>query len=310
MKKYSSRIVIPLKKHIRRIAMSCGLALFFTIIVTMIDRVALHPEREEAAAGSSVVIYGTGRDSGQDAGMATGSGRPAGSGGTDAAGGSGKGDGPGGSDAVYTAGSREGNGTNQDADLGNRPEPVVEKKKIALTFDDGPDEEYTPMLLDGLAERGVRVSFFVIGAAAKEQPEIMKRIVEEGHLIGNHTYNHVDLKTMTYTAARKEIKKANEVIAKYTGEEPCFLRPPFGSASKKIEKELEMIQVLWTIDTMDWSCQNEESICNTVYREIEENSIILMHDEYPSTVRSALSIIDRLQNEGYEFVTVDEIVMD
>ena len=301
MKKHGSRIVIPLKKHIRSMVIPCALALFFTIIVTMIDRAALHPEQEEAAAGSSVVIYGAGQAGRADGGPAAGGGNPAGT------------DGSGNTDVVNTAGSREGNGakgTDQDADLGNRATPAVEKKKIALTFDDGPDEEYTPMLLDGLAERGVRVSFFVIGAAAEEHPEIMKRIVEEGHLIGNHTYNHVDLKTMTRTAARKEIKKANEVIAEYTGEEPCFLRPPFGSASKKIEKELEMIEVLWTIDTMDWSCKNEESICNTVYREIEENSIILMHDEYPSTVRSALSIIDRLQNEGYEFVTVDEIVMD
>ena len=187
---------------------------------------------------------------------------------------------------------------------------IQEKKKIALTFDDGPDAEYTPMLLDGLAERGVKATFFVIGKEAEAQPQLMERIVKEGHLVGNHTYNHVDLQSMTAAAAQKEIKKANEVIAKYTGEEPCFLRPPFGSASSKIEKEMEMIQVLWSIDTMDWSCKDEERICNTVYREIEDNSIILMHDEYPATVRAALSIIDNLQKRGYEFVTVDEILMD
>lgn len=187
---------------------------------------------------------------------------------------------------------------------------VVEKKKIALTFDDGPDAECTPLLLDGLAERGVKATFFVIGKEAEAQPELMQRIVKEGHMVGNHTYNHVDLKNMTASAARQEIEKANEVIAKYTGEEPCFLRPPFGSASSKVEQEMEMIQVLWSIDTMDWSCKNEEQICNTIYREIEENSIILMHDEYPATVRAALSVIDNLQKQGYEFVTVDEILLD
>lgn len=187
---------------------------------------------------------------------------------------------------------------------------LQEKKKIALTFDDGPDPECTPMLLDGLASRGVKATFFVIGKQAEEQPEIMERLVKEGHLIGNHTYNHVDIRHMTESAAKEEILKANEIIAKYTGEEPCFLRPPFGNGSSKLEKDIEMISVLWTIDTMDWSCQNESKICSTVYREIGENSIILMHDEYPTSVRAALSIIDKLQGEGYEFVTVDKIVMD
>ncbi len=193
----------------------------------------------------------------------------------------------------------------EDADLG-----LQEKKKIALTFDDGPDSEYTPMLLDGLAERNVKATFFVIGKQAEAQPEVMERLVKEGHLIGNHTYNHVDIQHMTASAAKEEILKANEIIAKYTGEEPCFLRPPFGSGSSRLEKEIEMIPVLWTIDTMDWSCQNESRICSTVYREVEENSIILMHDEYPTTVRAALRIIDKLQKDGYEFVTVDKIVMD
>lgn len=185
-----------------------------------------------------------------------------------------------------------------------------EKKKVALTFDDGPDSECTPMLLDGLAERGVKATFFVIGKQAEELPEVMERIVKEGHLIGNHTYNHVDIRHMTESAAKEEIEKANDVIIKYTGEEPCFLRPPFGNGTKKLEKDVEMIQVLWTIDTMDWACLNESKICSTVYREIQDNSIILMHDEYPTSVRAALRIIDKLKEEGYEFVTVDKIVMN
>ena len=185
-----------------------------------------------------------------------------------------------------------------------------EKKKIALTFDDGPDDECTPMLLDGLAKRGVKATFFVIAKEASEKPEIMKRMVKDGHLIGNHTYSHVDLRNMTDSAARKEIQKANEVIEKYTGEKPCFLRPPFGNGRSKIEQELEMIQVLWTIDTMDWSCKDEGQICSTVLRKVEENSVILMHDEYPTSVRAALSIVDCLQEQGYEFVTVDQIVWD
>lgn len=185
-----------------------------------------------------------------------------------------------------------------------------EKKKIALTFDDGPDDECTPMLLDGLAKRGVKATFFVIAQEADAKPEIMERMVKDGHLIGNHTYSHVDLRNMTKSAAKAEILKANEVIEKYTGEKPCFLRPPFGNGRSKIEQELEMIQVLWTIDTMDWSCKNEGQICSTVLRKVKENSIILMHDEYPTSVRAALSIVDCLQERGYEFVTVDQILWD
>lgn len=192
----------------------------------------------------------------------------------------------------------------------NSSADVEEKKKVALTFDDGPDSECTPMLLDGLAERGVKATFFVIGKQAEEQPEVMERMVKEGHLIGNHTYNHVDIRHMTESAAKEEVEKANDVIIKYTGEEPCFLRPPFGNGTKKLEKDVEMIQVLWTIDTMDWACLNESKICSTVYREIQDNSIILMHDEYPTSVRAALRIIDKLKEEGYEFVTVDKIVMN
>lgn len=185
-----------------------------------------------------------------------------------------------------------------------------EKKKVALTFDDGPDDECTPALLDGLAKRGVKATFFVIAKEASEKPEIMKRMVKEGHLIGNHTYSHVDLRNMTDSAAKAEIQKANEVIEKYTGEKPCFLRPPFGNGRSKIEQELEMIQVLWSIDTMDWSCKDEGQICSTVLRKVKENSIILMHDEYPTSVRAALNIIDCLQKQGYEFVTVDQIIWD
>ena len=208
---------------------------------------------------------------------------------------------------AWMDGSKALSGSSVSRDVSDSP---VEKKKIALTFDDGPDMECTPMLLDGLAERNVKATFFVIGKQAQAQPEIMERMVKDGHLIGNHTYNHVDIRNMTESAAKEEILKANEVIIKYTGEEPYFLRPPFGNGSGRLEKDLEMIQVLWTIDTMDWACKNEAKICNTVYREIEENSIILMHDEYPTSVRAALSIFDQLQKEGYEFVTVDKIVMD
>ncbi len=293
-----------MKKYFRKIVIPCTLALFFTVVVAMIDRAALHPQQEDTAFGSreTAGLKTVGPDVDTDT-KTKGQTGPQDSE-TETKGQIGL------QDSETETKGQTGPQDSEKETKGQNSQPDTEKKKVALTFDDGPDAECTPLLLDGLAKRGVKATFFVIGAAAEQHPDIMKRMVEEGHLIGNHTYNHVDLKAMTQTAARKEIKKANEIIAKYTGEEPCFLRPPFGSASKKVEKEMEMIQVLWTIDTMDWSCKDEASICSTVYSEIEENSIILMHDEYPTTVRSALSVIDCLQEKGYEFVTVDEIVMD
>lgn len=198
----------------------------------------------------------------------------------------------------------------KDLDAQDQTKPTGELKKVALTFDDGPDPEYTPALLDGLKERGVKATFFVIGKEAENNPELMQRIVQEGHLIGNHTYSHVDLKNLTDAAAIEEVSKANRVIEAYTGEEPCFIRPPFGSWRDSLNNQFEMIPVLWTIDTMDWACKNEGNICTTVYREVKENSIILMHDEYPTSVNAALSVVDCLLEQGYTFVTVDEIVLE
>ena len=104
-----------------------------------------------------------------------------------------------------------------------------EEKRIAITFDDGPDGISTPVLLDGLKERGVRASFFVIGQEAEEHPDLIRRMQKEGHLIGNHTYHHVELTKVDQETERKEIEKTNEVIENITGETVAFIRPPYGS---------------------------------------------------------------------------------
>ena len=187
-----------------------------------------------------------------------------------------------------------------------------QKPKIALTFDDGPNIKYTPMLLDGLKERGIKATFFLIGANTEqeESKKIVKRMYEEGHLIGNHTYNHVDITKMSDEKARQEIRKTNEVLQNITGEEVNFVRPPFGIWQKKLEKELEVLPVLWSVDPLDWTTENADEIVNKVVTKAKENDIILMHDCYQSSVDAALRIIDILMKEGYEFVTVDEMILD
>ncbi len=183
-------------------------------------------------------------------------------------------------------------------------------KKIALTFDDGPHPYYTEQLLKGLKERNVKVTFFITGQNVEAYPDIVKEIYENGHLIGNHTYSHLQLSSQNEESFKQEIIKTNEVIKEVTGEDTIYVRPPYGSWNKEFEKELNMFPVLWTIDPLDWCSSDVSCIVNTVCAKAGENDIILMHDQYKTTVTAALKIVDELMEEGYEFVTVDELLFD
>lgn len=181
--------------------------------------------------------------------------------------------------------------------------------EVALTFDDGPSPKYTPLLLDGLKERNVRATFFLLGQIVKENQELVQRMQAEGHLLGNHTYNHVQLNKIPETTARQEILKTNNEIYEATGKYPEYMRPPYGAWKKNMELCVEMLPVFWDIDTLDWKSQNVDAILKAAGEEPEDGSIILMHDEYQTSVEAALLIIDRLKEKGYEFVTVDELIV-
>lgn len=189
------------------------------------------------------------------------------------------------------------------SDAGN----VDNSKKIALTFDDGPHPVYTPQLLKGLKERNVKVTFFVIGKNAQLYPDIIKQINEEGHLIGNHTYSHAQLNRLSSEKRCEEIDKTNEVVHSITGEYPEFIRPSFGEWDKNLQCDL--IPVFWTVDTLDWTTENVNKIVKNGTKRIKDGDIILMHDYYKSSVEAALKIIDELQSEGFEFVTVDDMIL-
>ena len=187
---------------------------------------------------------------------------------------------------------------------------VEEPPRIAITFDDGPSSQCTGRLLDGLKERNVKATFFLIGENAKENPELVKRLDEEGHLIGNHTYHHVEITKVSDEEAKKEILDTNEVITSITGKSVEYMRPPFGLWQRNLEMEIEVLPVMWTIDPLDWTTENVDEIVNKVVTEAEENDIILLHDCYDSSVDAALRIIDILQKKGFEFVTVDQLIMN
>ena len=190
------------------------------------------------------------------------------------------------------------------------PEAEAEIRKIAITFDDGPHPSYTAQLLDGLKERGIHATFFVTGEHAEANPEIIKRMQEEGHLIGNHTYSHIQLTEKNREIFREELIRTNEIIEEITGEEVQYVRPPYGSWDKSFEKELNMFPVLWNVDPLDWCSKNVACITRKIVSKDEENDIILMHDYYETSVTAALRAIDELMEGGYTFVTVEEILFD
>ncbi len=184
---------------------------------------------------------------------------------------------------------------------------IREHPKVAITFDDGPSTVYTEILLDGLKERGVRATFFLTGREIQYSKNVVKRMSDEGHIVGNHTYSHIDLKRTDYAKAKEEIEKTNECIKKVTGKTPKYIRPPYGDWDDRLLEETDMSIVLWSVDPEDWKDQNAEIVARRVIKSTKPGDVILLHDIFKTSVEAALIIVDELQNEGYEFVTIDKI---
>ena len=182
--------------------------------------------------------------------------------------------------------------------------------RIALTFDDGPHPVYTKMLLDGLAERDVKASFFVVGKNIPGNEDLIARMEEEGHLIGNHTYDHVKICSMSGEDACRQVEKTSALVREITGHDTEFIRPPFGAWNKEMECSFTMIPVLWDVDPLDWTTKNTALVEERILKNVQGGDIILLHDLYQSYVEAALGIIDRLKAQGYEFVTVDQLILE
>ena len=189
-------------------------------------------------------------------------------------------------------------------------ERVSKDVEIAFTFDDGPHPVWTEKLLDGLKERGIRATFFVIGQNAKEHPELIQRMLEEGNQVGNHTYSHVQLTACNTEQAMKEITKTQEAIYQASGFQPRYIRPPFGSWNEKLQEETSLETVLWDVDPYDWKVQDTDLIVNRILEQTEDGSIILLHDVYGTSVEAALKAADIFIERGYRFCTVEEILIE
>ena len=182
--------------------------------------------------------------------------------------------------------------------------------QVALTFDDGPHQTCTPALLDGLKQRGVKATFFLMGENIAGKEELVQRMQTDGHLIGNHSYRHIQMTKEGAEQACAEIEQTEQLIQSITGKRPEYLRPPYGAWNEQLECRVNLTTVLWNVDSLDWKFQNTKRIVRRVEKDVKDGDIILMHDIFPTSVEAALQIVDDLQAQGYEFVTVEELLVD
>ena len=183
---------------------------------------------------------------------------------------------------------------------------AAEKKLVAFTFDDGPST-HTAALLDGLKERNVHVTFFLVGNLAECNDALVWRIAAEGHQIGNHSYDHARLDKMSEWETKQDIKKCDEVLRDILGQGSYWVRPPYGCLTAGECACMETPLINWSVDTEDWKSQNKDSILDIIYRDSFDGCIILMHDCYPTTVDAALAAVDHFREQGIKFVTVEEL---
>ncbi len=188
-------------------------------------------------------------------------------------------------------------------------------KLVSLTFDDGPDTTYTPALLDVLKEKGVRATFFLIGKRVEENPQIAKRIAEEGHLVGNHTYSHANLDTAS-PRLQQELSKAEAAFKPLGFSGNGLFRPAYGAANPSLVEQVSNLgykTALWSVDTLDWRGLSAAEILRNVTNNLVPGAVILQHsaggpgEDLSGSITAVPQIIDDLQARGYRFVTLDEM---
>jgi peptidoglycan/xylan/chitin deacetylase (PgdA/CDA1 family) len=189
------------------------------------------------------------------------------------------------------------------------------KKQVALTFDDGPDDNYTKQVLDILKKEHVKATFFVVGTMAKRYPSSLKRIDQEGHVVANHSWNHPVLSKLPEAGVMKQIEDTNNVITSVIGKTPLLVRPPYGALNKKLtnavgKKGYKLIY--WDVDTLDWDNHSPDQILASVKKESKTGSIVLQHSAGSKSIQSTVialpKIIAFLRSQGYQFVTIDEML--
>lgn len=178
---------------------------------------------------------------------------------------------------------------------------------VAVTYDDGPGP-YTDSILSVLEKYNVRATFFAVGSNIAKRHTILKRAVSLGCEIGNHTWNHINLKKASLDEITQQITSTNDAIYNAIGAYPTLYRPTYGSYNESVLSAVPMPAILWSIDTLDWKTRNAESTINCIANQVRDGSIILMHDIHQATAVAAEGVIKHLLKQGYQLVTVSELL--
>lgn len=199
----------------------------------------------------------------------------------------------------------------------------TDKKRVALTFDDGPSPVWTSKILDELKKSGVKATFFMVGHHVQKYPDVARRVAEEGHTIGNHGYAHSVLLYYTPPEIEEEIKYTEHVIRETTGRTTKIFRPPKAWLSKSIKEKIKSMGydvVLWSLNSKDWVSFNHRDIVRYLAKRVKNGDILLFHDSgnvftteggnRNQTVKSISLLARTLQEKGFEFVSVEELIYD
>jgi len=178
---------------------------------------------------------------------------------------------------------------------------------IALTFDDGPRRDTTTELLDGLAQRGVTATFFLVGVSVEGNEDLVLRMEAEGHQIGIHSQNHKILTELSGAALYWEVDELRHTLADLLGRSEFMVRPPYGLINPAVCRGADGPVILWSVDPEDWSDEDSARQTEHIVSRVEDGDIILLHDIYPSSVDTALQVVDELLKRGFYFVTVEEL---
>lgn len=188
----------------------------------------------------------------------------------------------------------------------------VDGPYIAMTFDDGPSAALTPKLLDLLAARKIKATFFVVGQNVAEYPAIVARAAREGHEIANHSWSHPNLGKMGDDAVRRELQKTDDAIKAAIGVRPTLMRPPYGSITARqktwIHDSLGYRVIIWDVDPLDWKRPGPSVVTSRILKETHPGSIILAHDIHAPTIEAMPATFEQLQDKGFKFVTVSELL--
>ncbi len=185
---------------------------------------------------------------------------------------------------------------------------------VALTFDDGPNSVFTPIILDFLHEAGIRATFFWVGTEIAKFPEIVRRALREGHAVGNHTYSHPDLAKIPRHAVDREIASTSELLEQITGERTTLFRPPYGSVRSRVLRQVDergLICVGWSACGLDWDQANAQQIAQRILADAGNGAVFLLHDgggDRSQTIAALPLIVDALRSRGMAFVTIPQML--